>query len=149
MLAHPIATGQPSRSAPPAEVQALARQLRLPVADLAAASPQAVSLIAERWARQFRVVPLSASDQEIVVASADPLDFDCERTLAFATGRRVRFAVAAPDAIQRRLEELYGGAFREDGDEATPDGLSEVQHLTTESEAAPSMAFDDTSASAT
>jgi type II secretory ATPase GspE/PulE/Tfp pilus assembly ATPase PilB-like protein/8-oxo-dGTP pyrophosphatase MutT (NUDIX family) len=108
-----------------------------------------VSLVAERWARQFRVVPLSASDQEIVVGSADPLDFDCERTLAFATGRRVRFAVAAPDAIERRLEELYGGVFQDDGSQPAPESLVDVQHLTTDAEAAPPIALDDTSASAT
>jgi len=137
------------RGMPPVDVRALARRFRLPLADLASATPQAVSLVAERWARQFRVVPISASDQELVVGSADPLDFDCERTLAFATGRRIRFAIAEPTAIQRRLEELYGSDYEDDGAPASPESHVDVQHLTREQETAPPMVSDDTTSSIT
>ena len=80
-------------------VPALARALHVRVADLGVASPAARALLPERWARHFRVVPLDATDDEIVLATADPLDLESERALAFATGRRVRFALGAPSAV--------------------------------------------------
>src|SRR5690348_8374804 len=91
----------------PLTTELLAKRYNLPVANLRAVSAQAVALVPERWARRFHIVPLSASEQELVIATADPADIDCERTLGFATGRHVRFAVADPDAIARRIEEIY------------------------------------------
>src|SRR6476469_7585797 len=89
-----------------ADLESLARRFRLPLADLTRATAQAVSLVPERWARQFQVVPLSASEHELVIATADPLDVDCERTLGFATGRRVRLELADSDAIAERIEDV-------------------------------------------
>ena len=81
-------SSRPPIPAPPLlEPSALARRFRLPIADLTTISAQAVALVPERWARRFHVIPLSASENELTVATADPLDVDCERTLAFATGR--------------------------------------------------------------
>jgi type II secretory ATPase GspE/PulE/Tfp pilus assembly ATPase PilB-like protein/8-oxo-dGTP pyrophosphatase MutT (NUDIX family) len=88
---------------------AIAAQLRLPLADLSRVHTQALELIPERWARKFSVVPLNLEDNALVVATSNPCDIDCERTLAFAAGRDVRFAVAAPSAIAARLDEVYPG----------------------------------------
>ena len=97
----------------------------------------------ERWARRFHIVPLSATEQELVVATADPTDMDCERTLAFATGRHVRFALADAPAIARRIEDVYrGDTFTRDDEPRV-----EVQHLTTNDESAPPLPTDDASAS--
>jgi type IV pilus assembly protein PilB len=79
------------------DLAALARRFRLPIADFSQASTQAVSLVPERWARRFHVVPLSATEHELVIATADPLDVDCERTLGFATGRNVRLTLATAE----------------------------------------------------
>ena len=68
---------------------AASRELRLPVADLAAVSPQALELVDEGWARRHRVLPLAASPREIQVATADPFDVEAERAVGFASGRRV------------------------------------------------------------
>ena len=110
-----------------ADVGTLALRFRLPIADLSRAASHAVALVPERWARRFHVVPLSATEQELLVATADPLNVDCERTLGFATGRQIRFAIAAADEIAVRIEEVYRGdaPAREQ-----PDSLVEVQHLT-------------------
>ena len=42
-------------------LEALSRRFRLPIADLALASAQAVALVPEKWARRFHIVPLSAT----------------------------------------------------------------------------------------
>src|SRR5689334_21547443 len=130
-----MTTRAPIPAPPKADLQSLARRFRLPLADLSRASAQAVSLVPERWARRFQVVPLSASEHELVIATADPLDVDCERTLAFATGRHVRLELADGDAIAERIDDVYGneGATRE------PESVVEVQHLDNQSESAPPM----------
>jgi type II secretory ATPase GspE/PulE/Tfp pilus assembly ATPase PilB-like protein/8-oxo-dGTP pyrophosphatase MutT (NUDIX family) len=123
----------------PESIHALARRYHLPIADLATVSPQAVALVPERWARQFHVIALSATEQELVVATADPLDVDCERTLGFATGRHVHLALADAEEIGRRIEEMYRG----DGAASEPDPLLEVQHLDDRDEGAPPTPSDD------
>src|SRR5262245_39019673 len=97
----------PIPAPPKADLATLARRFRLPIADLANVSAHAITLVPERWARRFHVVPLSATEHELVIATADPLDVDCERTLGFATGRRINLALADPHAIAERIEDLY------------------------------------------
>ena len=86
---------------------AVAVRFRLRVADLERVSPQALEAMPEGLARRYGVVPLAVTDTAIDVATADPLDLDCEQTLAFALGRTVRMLVAPPTAIARKLDELY------------------------------------------
>ena len=88
-------------------LQALASRFRMKVADLSLATAQARELVPESLARKYRIVPLAASDSALDIATADPHDLDCERTLAFATGRTVRMQLAAPAAIAARIDELY------------------------------------------
>src|SRR5918911_173339 len=111
-------------------------QLRLPIADLTRVSPRAVELLAERWARRYAVLPLSATESSLEVATSNPFDLDCERALAFASGRAIRFALASPSAIARQLDEVY----RSDrgGDRASVlEPAVEVQHLGGDVEVAP------------
>ena len=127
----------------PVDVDSLARRFRLPVADLSRSSAQAVSIVPEKWARRFHVVPLSATEHEILIATADPLDVDCERTLAFATGRHVRLAVADAEGIGRRIDEIY----RSEAQAGEPEHVLEVQHLGRDVEGAPLTPGDDGAAS--
>jgi type II secretory ATPase GspE/PulE/Tfp pilus assembly ATPase PilB-like protein/8-oxo-dGTP pyrophosphatase MutT (NUDIX family) len=130
-----MTTRAPAPIPAPAKVDlaTLARRFRLPIADLSSVSAHAISLVPERWARRFHVVPLSATEAEIVIATADPLDVDCERTLAFATRRRISLALADADAISERIEDLY----RADGGAREPVSVVEVQHLDNSAESAP------------
>ena len=139
--------GLPGRAPRPlsAVVGALATRFGLPLADLSAATTQAVALVPERWARRFHIVPLSATEQELTVATANPLDIDCERALAFATGRRVRLAIADGEDIGRRIEEVYRG----DGVARDHEGLLEVQHLDDAEEGAPPTPAEETASSVT
>src|SRR5688500_3410649 len=108
-----------------------AQRFDLPVADLQGGSAHALALLPERWARRYRVLPLRAADGALEVATADPLNLDCERALSFATGRSVRFALASPIALAKALD----GAYRE---EHSPTAARvDVQHLTADVEAAP------------
>ncbi|MGB7211260.1 MAG: ATPase, T2SS/T4P/T4SS family [Gemmatimonadales bacterium] len=88
-------------------VSVLAAWSDLPIADLERIGHRATALIPESLARKHRILPVSADDRHIVVATADPRDLDVERDLAFHTGRAVSFQLAAPEALLRRIDELY------------------------------------------
>ena len=107
-----------------------ADRFRLPVADLRDGSADARSLLPERWARRYRVLPIRAVDGALEVATADPLNLDCERAIEFATGRSVRFALASPLSLAHALDQVYR-------DEQPPSQKLEVQHLSADVETAP------------
>ena len=88
-------------------LDALSSRFRMRVANLSLISQQARELVPEQLARKYRVVPLSISDSVLDIATSDPHDLDCERTLAFATGRTVKMALASPSKISERIDELY------------------------------------------
>ena len=91
-------------------VSEISRCFHVPIADFRRVSQRALELVPERWARQFGVLPLTIENDVLVVATSCPCDVDCERALAFAAGRSVRFAVASPKVIAARIEAAYGGA---------------------------------------
>ena len=138
-----MTTRAPIPNPPIADVRALAQRFRLPIADLSRISAHAVGLVPERWARRFHVVPLDATEQDLLIATADPLDVDCERTLGFATGRHVRLALADAHEIDERIDEVYRG----DGATKQPESLLEVQHLDNGHESAPPSHGEDGGAS--
>ena len=88
-------------------VNAVAARFRMKVADVNTVSQQARELVPEALARKYRILPLSISDSILDIATSDPLDLDCERTLAFALGRTVRMSIAAPRRIHDRIDEVY------------------------------------------
>ncbi len=111
------------------------------IADLQVATVHARGLLPERWARRYRVLPLRAQNGVLEVATADPLNLDCERALSFATGRPVRLALASPLCLSHALD----GAYRE-----APPARMDVQHMSADVEAAPSGPDDgDETASTT
>src|SRR5206468_5925128 len=56
---------------------------------------------------KHRVIPIAADGRTITLATSDPRDVGLEDTLRFVTGRRVSLEVAAPDAIEQRIDEAY------------------------------------------
>jgi type II secretory ATPase GspE/PulE/Tfp pilus assembly ATPase PilB-like protein len=86
---------------------ALAKRFRMKVANVSQVSQQARELVPEQLVRKYRVLPLAISDSVLDIATADPHDLDCERTLAFALGRTVRMSLASPTKIMARLDEVY------------------------------------------
>jgi type II secretory ATPase GspE/PulE/Tfp pilus assembly ATPase PilB-like protein/ActR/RegA family two-component response regulator len=63
--------------------------------------------VPEQVARQYHILPLRITDSYLEIASSNPFDLDCEKTLAFATGREVRVVLASPSKIGQKIEELY------------------------------------------
>jgi len=86
---------------------ALSSRFRMKLAELSTTTSQARELVPESLARKYRIIPLAATDSALDIATADPHDLDCERTLAFATGRTVRMQLASPSAIAARIDEIY------------------------------------------
>ena len=86
---------------------ALSKRFRMKIANLSLVSQQAKELVPEQLVRKYRVLPLQISDSILDIATADPHDLDCERTLAFALGRTVRMSLASPTRILARLDEVY------------------------------------------
>ena len=86
---------------------ALSTRFRMKVANVQQVSQQARALVPEQLVRKYRVLPLAISDSIVDIATADPHDLDCERTLAFALGRTVRMSLASPAQITQRLDEVY------------------------------------------
>lgn len=68
---------------------------------------EACEKVPEKLARKFGILPLSISQTVLDIATSNPYDIDCEKTLAFATRRTVRMSLAPPDRILERIEEVY------------------------------------------
>ena len=86
---------------------AVSSRFRMKVANLAVVDPAARDALAESLARRHRVVPVSVTKGVIEVATANPADMDGERSLSFATGRKVRLLLASPLQIDAALDRLY------------------------------------------
>ncbi|MGB9609987.1 MAG: type II secretion system ATPase GspE [Bryobacteraceae bacterium] len=90
-------------------VQALAEQLEIPVAKLDGpplVTPETERLSA-RFLRQARIFPLRMDGGALVVAMADPLDFETLAAVRAATGLRVRAEIAPETEILDALERYY------------------------------------------
>jgi type II secretory ATPase GspE/PulE/Tfp pilus assembly ATPase PilB-like protein/CheY-like chemotaxis protein len=86
---------------------ALSDRFRLKIADLSQSDRAARDLVPEQVARRYRILPVRVTDSYLEIATANPFDLDCEKTLAFATGREVRMLLASPAAIMNKVEESY------------------------------------------
>jgi len=87
--------------------EAVAARYRLKRTDLIDIDPRAKDFLPEGLARKYQVVPLAVTDSAVDIATADPLDLDAERAIAFALRRQVRMQIASPREIAKRLETLY------------------------------------------
>ncbi len=85
----------------------VARHFKLDVADLGSAEPAAAKLVPEKVARQFLVFPIREDDKRLVVATADPTDYDAEQMLGFASSRTPTFVVALPEALESAINAQY------------------------------------------
>ena len=88
-------------------LSALATRFRVKIADLSQMERAAKALVTEAQARKYHILPVRGTDSYLEIATANPFDLDCEKTLAFATGREVRLLLASPAVIAGRIDELY------------------------------------------
>jgi type II secretory ATPase GspE/PulE/Tfp pilus assembly ATPase PilB-like protein/8-oxo-dGTP pyrophosphatase MutT (NUDIX family) len=93
-------------------LEALSVRARVGIANGLLVSSQARDKVTEWLARRFEILPLSVSDSILDIATSNPYDIDCEKTLAFATGRTVRMSLAPPNRILERIEEVYAPVER-------------------------------------
>ena len=87
-------------------LNALAGRSRLKTSDLKPET-RVKEIIPESHARRYRILPLRATDSFLEIATANPFDLDCEKALAFATGREVRMLLSSPTRIATAVDELY------------------------------------------
>jgi len=80
---------------------------RMTVADFGTAEPSAFEMVPEDFARKHQIFPLSGSDRQVVVATADPTDMETERVLAFTLGKQTVLQVASPRAIRAALDDRF------------------------------------------
>ncbi|HYB42844.1 MAG TPA: ATPase, T2SS/T4P/T4SS family, partial [Candidatus Methylomirabilis sp.] len=88
-------------------VKTAARAAHVTAANLAQVDPTALQFVLEGVARQYAVLPLSATNRVIRIATADPLNLDAEQALGFVSGRQVEFQYALPSLLMQRLNEVY------------------------------------------
>ena len=93
-------------------LEALSLRTHVGVASDLLVSSLAREMVSERLARRFAILPLSVSESTLEIATSNPYDLDCEKTLAFATRRTVRMSLAPPARIQERIEEVYAPVER-------------------------------------
>ena len=95
-------------------LRALSDRTHIRIANGLLVSSQARDKVPERLARRFGILPLSVSDSTLDIATSNPYDLDCEKTLAFAAARTIRLSLAPPDKILERIEEVYAPVNRVD-----------------------------------
>jgi type IV pilus assembly protein PilB len=97
-------------------IEALQMQLGIEFVDLSQVDidPEMSRLVSRNVARQYNVVPIKATPDEIYLAMSDPLNFLATEAVKTATRKRVVPVLATSDAIRRAIMTLYGneGAAR-------------------------------------
>ena len=88
-------------------LESVSAQTGTPIAHSLVVSAEARDSVPERFARRFRILPLAISTSTLDIATSNPFDLDCDKTLAFATRRRIRMLLAPPHRIAERIEEVY------------------------------------------
>jgi len=114
-------------------LNALAEQLQLPVAAIAGPPPVTpeTERLPARFLRQARAVPVRIEDSTLVLAMADPLDFETLRAAQTATGLKVRPELALESEIHDALEKHYAADEPADtlpGRDAD-DAAGDLEHL--------------------
>ena len=111
---------------------ALGEQLQVPV--LAIDGPPAVSpeleALSPKFLRQFRCLPVALQDSSLVLAMADPLDFETRATVAACTGLKVMPGIANEQEILDAIERFYASEAKGDTEITTPQGeADDLEHL--------------------
>ncbi|MEY2905584.1 MAG: Flp pilus assembly complex ATPase component [Verrucomicrobiota bacterium] len=70
-------------------------------------SPELVGLLTPEIARRYKTIPVSEHDGTLVMAVADPMDFEAFDSIGFLLKRPVEFVCAVPSQITEKLERLY------------------------------------------
>lgn len=104
--------------------RALAAQSRLPFVDLAERLPPArlTALLHGDLAWEQEVLPVAERNGALVVAVGDPARVVVADTLRFLLDREIAVAMAAPEALRKALEKVYGPRGGAPAEEAPAEG---------------------------
>ena len=115
-------------------VDKLSHRFRLKIADVTKIDPSAQNAVPEQLARRHHVLPLRLTDSYLEIGTANPLDLDAEKALAFNTAREIRLFLLAPSKINEKLDEMYKAERALD---KLLEGMGDSEILTTIKDAAP------------
>ena len=112
---------------------ALSEQLSVPLVSIDGpplATPETEGLTA-RFLRQCRCLPLSMRESTLILAMADPLDFETLAAVSGFTGLKVEPALAAEQEILDALDHYYGEAEKDEagGEAHEALGDEDLEHL--------------------
>ena len=82
---------------------------------------EVINIVPEEVARRYKVIPVSQTEAGLVVAIADPLNFETLDSLRFLLKQEVELVCATDDQIREAMVKYYGSA-----DEATQRILDEM-----------------------
>ena len=128
-------------------LDALATRFRVKLADFSLATTAARNLVPEQVARRYHILPILSSDSYLEIATSNPFDMDCEKTLAFATGREIKVLLASPVVIQEKMDELYRPENVLDKLLEGMESDTDITTLETAEDEAEEMAFSEAEAS--
>ncbi|PIU69904.1 MAG: pilus assembly protein PilB [Zetaproteobacteria bacterium CG06_land_8_20_14_3_00_59_53] len=128
-------------------LRSLAGIYKLPYLDVSAIKPEQRLLdrCSEAFCREHHFVPIDETESHVAVAIVDPLDFSALDALRFNLGKKIMPCFAHPEAISRRIQELYQSESDFDmsvGDMAM-DGDGGAELLQTEKKKDEDLSLDD------
>ena len=93
-------------------MRALASHAAMDFVDIGQVSipDEIIGMVPTEVAKRFRVVPVAESESGLMVAVADPLNFDTFDAVAHVLQRDVEWVCSTPDQIQVALRKYYGTA---------------------------------------
>jgi len=115
-------------------IDKLSHRFRLKIADVTKIDPSAQNAVPEQLARRHHILPLRLTDSYLEIGTANPLDLDAEKALAFNTAREIRLFLLAPSKINEKLDEMYKAERALD---KLLEGMGDSEILTTIKDAAP------------
>ncbi len=90
-------------------LKAIAESLRMDYVDLEpiVIEPIALRFVNEKLARIHKIIPISADENEIVIAVSDPTDLSVLDDIRIISGRKTIPVLATPQAVQMKIDECY------------------------------------------
>ena len=103
--------------------EVLAEEFNMPVARLeeVRVSEKALEALPFELASRYKVFPLEADNNEMVLAVADPLNMDAIDNISHVIHRSVIVQIATSKAIEKAIEQNYSGANKEEVDDIFSD----------------------------
>ncbi len=84
-------------------------------------TPDVAEMLTPEAARRYKAVPVAERDGSLIIAVADPMDFEAFDSLGFLLKRPVEFVCGVPGEIAEKIERLYPLGLEESGEGVTTD----------------------------